>query len=495
LKAVPEKSQRKHQLILTASLLFLFVVLFPCFVGALSQSREERTLSELQIEDLMGLKVDTVYGASKFEQKVTQAPSAISIVTSGDIKRFGYRTLADILRSQRGFYITNDRNYHNVGIRGLSRPGDYNTRILLLVNGHRTNDNIYNQVMLGKEFILDVDLIDRIEIIRGPGSSLYGSNAFFGTINVITKRGRDVGGMEVATSAGSWDSYSGRATFGETFSNGLEMLVSATGYSSKGQNFHFTNPEFDTPENNDGWADHSDKEEAASFFAKASYKHLSLESAYVSREKWIPTASWGTVFNSGQDKTMDKRGYLNLTYNKTLENSLDVLARLYYDFYRFDGYYLFDYPPLTQNRDHTAGNWWGAQMMLTKRWGERQVFTLGGDYENSTRQLQENHDRFPPYTYLHDNRSSEIAGLYLQDEITLADNLALSAGLRYDHYTTFGSSTNPRLALIYTPFSMTVIKTLYGQAFRAPNTYELYYTDGSTSRANPSLKPGKDYYL
>lgn len=474
-----------------ASLLFFFVVLFPCLVGALSQSREERTLSELQIEDLMGLKVDTVYGASKFEQKVTQAPSAISIVTSDDIRRFGYRTLADILRSQRSFYITNDRNYQYVGVRGLSRPGDYNTRILLLVNGHRTNDNIYNQVMLGNEFILDVDLIDRIEIIRGPGSSLYGSNAFFGTINVITKRGRDVGGMEVATSAGSWESYSGRATFGQKLGNGFETLISATGYNSEGQNFHFTNPEFDTPENNDGWADHSDKEKAASFFAQASYKNLSLESAYVSREKWIPTASWGTVFNSGQDKTIDKRGYLDLTYNTTFGSSLDVLARLYYDFYRFDGYYLFDSPSLTQNRDHTAGNWWGAQMMLTKRWGERQVVSLGADYENSTRQLQENYDRFPAYTYLHDNRRSEIVGLYLQDEITLADNLALSAGLRYDHYTTFGSSTNPRLALVYTPLPMTVIKALYGQAFRAPNTYELYYTDGSTSRANPSLKPEK----
>lgn len=487
MKAVPEKSRRKHQCILAASLVFCFAMFLPCSVLSWGESGEERDLSALEIEDLMGLKVATVYGASKFEQKVTVAPSAVSIVTSEDIKRFGYRTLTDILRSQRGFYVTNDRNYQYVGIRGLSRPGDYNSRILLLVDGHRTNDNIYNQVMLGNEFILDVDLIDRIEIIRGPGSSLYGSNAFLGTINVITRRGRDVGGMEVATSAGSWETYSGRATFGETFSNGFETLISATGYDTKGQNLHF--PEFDTPENNDGWADHSDKEKAANFFAKASYKNLSFESAYVSREKWIPTASWGTVFNSGQDKTIDKRGYLDLTYNKTFGNGLDALARLYYDFYQFDGYYLFDYPPLTLNRDHTAGTWWGAQMMLTKRWGQRQVVTLGADYENSTRQLQENYDRSPADTYLHDSRSSEILGLYFQDEITLADNLALSAGLRYDHYTTFGSSTNPRLALVYTPLPLTVIKALYGQAFRAPNTYELYYTDSSTMNANPSLRP------
>lgn len=470
--------------------LLCFAISRPCPVVASSDGGEERDLSGLQIEDLMGLKVATVYGASKFEQKVTEAPSAISIVTSDDIKRFGYRTLADILRSQRSFYITDDRNYYYVGVRGLCRPGDYNTRVLLLVDGHRTNDNIYNQVMLGNEFAVDVDLIDRIEIIRGPGSSLYGNNAFFATINVITKRGRDVGGMEVSASAGSWDTYSGRVTFGQRFGNGFETLISATGYDSRGQNFHFTNREFDTPENNNGWADHGDKEKAANFFGRASFKNLSLQSAYVSREKWIPTASWDTVFNNGQDKTIDRRGYLDLAYNNTFGKTLDVLARLYYDFYEYEGYYLFDNPPPTLNRDHSEGRWWGATLMLTRRLGANQTVTAGAEYENNTKQLQENYDRSPAYTYLHDDRSSETLGLYLQDEIALRENLALSAGLRYDRYTAFGSSTNPRLALVYTPVPMTIVKALYGQAYRTPNAYELCYNDGNvTQKGNPSLEP------
>jgi outer membrane receptor for ferrienterochelin and colicins len=465
-------------------------MLFPCLAMPSNPDGEKRDLSELQLEDLMGLKVSTVYGASKFEQKITEAPSAISIVTSDDIKRFGYGTLADILRSQRGFHVTNDRNYQYVGVRGLSRPGDYNSRILLLIDGHRTNDNIYNQVMLGREFILDLDLVDRIEIIRGPGSSLYGSNAFFGTINVITKRGRDLGGVEASASGGSWESYSGRTTFGQKFGSGLETLISATGYSSRGQNFHFR--EFDTPETNNGWADRCDKEKAANLFARATFKSLSFESAYTSREKWIPTAAWGTLFNNGQDMTIDKRGYLDFSYGDTVGNGIDVLARLYYDFYRYDGYYylLNDPPPNTMNRDRTMGNWWGSEVMVTGRLGNRQLVTAGAAYEDNVRQFQENYNRSPAQTFLHDNHSSEILGLYIQDEITLRDNLALSAGLRYDHYTTFGSSTNPRLALVYTPGPMTIIKALYGQAFRTPNVYELYYTDGDVStKSNPSLKP------
>jgi len=87
-------------------------------------------LSDLSIEQLMQIQVATVYGASKYEQKVTEAPSSISIVTADEIRKYGYRTLADILRSQRSFYVTYDRNYSYVGIRGFGRPGDYNSRLL-----------------------------------------------------------------------------------------------------------------------------------------------------------------------------------------------------------------------------------------------------------------------------------------------------------------------------------------------------------------------------
>ncbi|HOJ42795.1 MAG TPA: TonB-dependent receptor plug domain-containing protein, partial [Syntrophorhabdaceae bacterium] len=96
--------------------------------------REENSLDKLarlNLEDLMKIEVKTVYSASKFIQKTTEAPSYVSVITSSDIKRYGYRRLADILNSLSGFYISYDRNYHYIGVRGFSPPGDYNTRILL----------------------------------------------------------------------------------------------------------------------------------------------------------------------------------------------------------------------------------------------------------------------------------------------------------------------------------------------------------------------------
>ena len=116
-------------------------------------------LSKLSLEQLVDLKIDSVYGASAYLQKVTEAPSSVTIVTAQQIRRYGFRTLADVLRSVRGFYVTYDRNYSYVGVRGFSRPGDYNARVLLLIDGHRLNDNVFGSALIGSEFPLDIALI------------------------------------------------------------------------------------------------------------------------------------------------------------------------------------------------------------------------------------------------------------------------------------------------------------------------------------------------
>ena len=172
-------------------------------------------LTQLSIEELMQIEIPTVVGASKHEQKVTEAPASVTIVTAEDIKRYGYRTLADLLNGVRGFYTTYDRLYNYAGIRGVNRPGDSGGRLLITVDGHRVNDPIFDQAPIGTDFILDLDLVERVEIIRGPGSSLYGNNAFFGIVNVVTRRGRDLKGTEASASVASYDTVTGRLTYGD----------------------------------------------------------------------------------------------------------------------------------------------------------------------------------------------------------------------------------------------------------------------------------------
>jgi len=144
-------------------------VLLPCGLAR----PQDVSPSSAADESILFQEIPSVYGASKHEQKTSEAPSSVSINTAADIRHYGYGTLAHILRGARGFYTTYDRNYTYTGVRGFGRPSDYSTRMLLLVDGHRINDNnIFSQAFVGTESIVEVDLIDRVEIIRGPGSSL-----------------------------------------------------------------------------------------------------------------------------------------------------------------------------------------------------------------------------------------------------------------------------------------------------------------------------------
>lgn len=127
-------------------------------------------LADLPLEQLM--QVQTVTSASRFAQAPADAPSSVSVLTSQDIREYGWRTLADALAALPGLYVSSDRNYSYLGARGFLRPGDYDSRFLLLVDGMRTNDNVYDQASIGTEGMIDMDLVERIEYVPGPGAAV-----------------------------------------------------------------------------------------------------------------------------------------------------------------------------------------------------------------------------------------------------------------------------------------------------------------------------------
>ncbi len=450
-------------------------------------------LTQMSLEELMQIQIPSVYGASKFEQKVTEAPAVVTIVTADQIKKFGYRTLADILASVMGLYTTYDRNYHYLGLRGFGRPGDYNSRVLLLVDGHRINENIYDQAPIGTEFPIDLDLIDHVEVIRGPSSSLYGTNAFLGVVNVVTRRAEQIGGTEASGAAGTFRTYNGRVSYGRNYSNDVALVLSASGYRSHGPSRLFFD-DFNDPATNNGVARDNDDDRYHSVFLSLGVHDVTLQAAYSSREKGIPTAAFGTVFNTDESRTTDEWGYLDLKVRRRLGGRWEAIGRIYYDTYDYFGDYLFDYsgtgvPPFVLNKDVTHGRRLGSDLQISGTVARRQRLTAGLEYQDNLRQVQKNFDDAPRTVYLDDRRDTQNWGLYLQDAITVTDGLILNAGVRHDLYDTFGHTTNPRLALIYTPVPETTIKLLHGGAFRAPDAYELYYQDGVSQKPSPDLKP------
>lgn len=448
-------------------------------------------LLNLSVEELMAVPVEVVSTPSRFSQSSREAPSSVSVVTSDEIKALGYRTLADILAGVRGFYVDYDRNWAYLGVRGFSRPSDWNSRVLFLVDGHRANDNIFGSTLIGREFVLDTDLIERVEVVRGPTSSLYGSSAFFGVVNVIPKRAADLQTAEVSGEIGSWETYRGRFTCAGVVTNAeIQFVISGSFYESEGrEKIYFE--EFDSPDTNNGFAEHLDYERAGNVYANVTWRDFSLTAAYTSREKGVPTASYETLFNDPRYQTIDRRGYLSLKWAHEFGPETAAMTRVYLDEYRFRA----DYPygpetapsDLGMMLDDDLGQTVGGEFQLTHHWKEH-VLTVGGEMRDHFRQNQATYWVSPREVLLDDRRSQVDGGAYAEGDFALLRSLRASVGVRYDYYETFGGTANPRFGLVWGPFDQTTLKLLYGSAYRAPNVFELYYL-ADDAIPNPDLQP------
>lgn len=451
------------------------------FILAASPTLSAQSLSSLSLEDLMKLDGGQVYGASERLQPVTEAPASVSFITADEISRYGYRTLADILRGVRGMYVTDDRNFSLMGVRGFAKPGDYNSRILLLVNGHRVNDNIYGQAEIGAEFGMDPATFERVEVIRGPASSLYGDSALFAVVNVITKTGASLGAPAIAVETGTLGSGLVRGTMGYV-GRGVDLALAGTYEDSRGlaQIYY---PEFDAPETNNGVAQNLDGEGVKQFYSRLAFKDLTFTGTYGTRQRDVSTASFGTVFNEQvfNEETTDRHALLDLQYAR-LFSGTRLTLRGSYDRYSYDAMY--PRPEEGQPQPNpTLADGLGSRVTLsggvTRALRGRQTLRAGAEFINNLHQDQATNATDPAYELLANTWSSTQFAVYAQDEVKVARWLILNGGLRFDNYEDF-HRVSPRAAAIFLPSATESFKYLFGRAFRAPNRSELnttYYGD------------------
>jgi outer membrane receptor for ferrienterochelin and colicins len=462
------------------NMLAVFVRACAIVLGAMlampSSVSAQAPLSDLSLEDLMKLDAGQVFGASERLQPVLEAPASVSFVTAEEIERYGYRTLADILRGVRGMYVTNDRNFSYIGTRGFSKPGDYNSRILLLVNGHRVNDNIFGQAEIGAEFGIDAAMFERVEIIRGPSSSLYGDSAFLAVINVITRTGASLAGGSVTVETGTLGTHLVRGAVGHVFANGVNLALSSTDEHSDGVG-RLDFPAFDAPATNHGVANGLDSEDVKQLYGRLDFSGLTVTGAYGTRERGVPTASFGTLFNSQnpREQTTDRHTLLDAAYGRSFSGTR-VTFRAAFDRFSYDGIYPFasdpaDAPPVI-GFNGVVGTRWSVESGLTRAFRGRQTLKAGVQFIDNMHQDETFRYSDSPALVLDSHRSSTQRAIYIQDEIKLARRLIVNAGLRYDDYQQFRRVT-PRAAFIFMPSSTQSLKYLYGEAFRAPNAYEL----------------------
>ncbi|MGH9750939.1 MAG: TonB-dependent receptor plug domain-containing protein [Candidatus Polarisedimenticolia bacterium] len=438
-------------------------------------------------EETLFLEVPRVISASRWEQGVNEAPASITVITAEEIRRFGHRTLADVLRNTRGFFTFYDRNYEYAGTRGFGRPGDYSNRILVMVDGHPHNEKWAGANYIGNDFGIDMDLVERIEIVRGPASAVYGSNALFAVVNVITRTPESMPGLQLRAGGGSFHSAGAGLSWGRSFGDQKSLLLGFSGQGSSGQDLFF--PAYDDPATNFGVAEDSDAERYGNGFARARFGDWTFQAKGNVRRKEIPTGSYGTMFNDDGTYTTDARSFAEARHERLTAGGAEVSTRIYYDRLTYYGDYIFDIPPVVVNRDEGGAQWAGVESRWSRRVTNRHRVVVGANYEYNFKVYQRNYDEDPFFSRLDQEFSYVNYSGYVLDEIDLGSKVLLNLGLRHDTYETFGHSTNPRLALIYSPRRTTTLKFLYGSAFRAPTIYELYYDDaGYSIKENPDLR-------
>lgn len=430
--------------------------------------------------------LNEVVGASRRVESLDEAPASVTLITGQEIRAFGYETLYDALQGTRGVFASHDRSYAALGVRGFARAGDYGNRLLVSLDGHTVNDDLLGSSYLERDFATDLGDVGRIEFVRGPGSALYGTNAFFGVINVVTRDAESMAGPHVEVAHGGAREIRGRAGAGTTFGDDGGVWLS-TGVV-RGQGETVTLRGVGESGDQDRVIAEADDIEGGGAMGKLWWGALTLQGAFVSRDKRIPTGAYETVPGDPAARNQDQRGFLELRYEPRLTESMQLLTRAYLDTYDFEGGYPYGDDETGTLVDNWEGAWAGAEARLVGEFGDTLRVTVGGEGRASL--MAELTSRDIGGQYLDESQEVQVYSGFGVIDWRPFDAVSLAVGGRVDDFSTFGTTFNPRATLIVRPSSHDVVKLIAGRAFRAPSPYELRYNDGGlTQIAADGLDP------
>jgi iron complex outermembrane receptor protein len=458
----------------------LLILLLISSIPARASGVSTGQLADLELEQLLGLEV---YAASRFPQPLAEAPSAITVITGEDIRQYGYRTLADVLRSIPGLHLSSDHVYEYLGVRGIRRAGDYNAPVLLLIDGRRQNDNVYEAAAIGRELPVPIELIDRVEFVRGPGSSVFGSNALFGTINVVTRAPAAQAGLRLLTEVGSAGLRRGYLQYDRPLAAETRLQLSAAYGQSKGEDLLL--PGLAASPDGQGNFRDIDGELFQQYSARLASGPWMLQAMHGERLKQSPLPIYGADPGDPGNRYRDRQGFLGLNYEGGLGRDWLLRAQMFGGYYGFRGDLVYEG---VLNRDRAEGRWWGGELNAVYGGISGHRLLIGIDLQRDQRQQQTNYD-VDPYLLYQDTRQRGLrVGVYVQDDWRFSQRLSLDLGLRHDSYSDFDAVTTPRAALILKPWSRQTVKLIYGRAYRVPSSFERYY-EVEGYEANPDLVP------
>lgn len=428
-------------------------------------------------DDLRTLLSQPVFGstriaaASKRDQDLVDTPGLVYVRTGGEIRAQGYRTLAEVLDSLPGVHSRYDRSYSYTGVRGISRPGDYSSRLLLLIDGARVNEAIYDSATGGTEFPLDVGLIDRVEYIPGPGSALYGSNAVLGVVNIITRGASQLPGLQATLETGSNRQRKLALTWGGDIGPARVLFGLASERAPGHRQLYYA--EYDDPSTHNGIAAGRDGARNDKLYAKARWSDFTVSAEFSDRFKADPTGSYGANFNARSEST-DRHALAHLTFARPFGPEHEVFARFSLARYAYYGYAEYGEGDAMVPADSRGEAGWAAGELrhVWSGWRGHRVM-LGAEFQDNFRQRLWSGDIGPDAAVYIDQRlHSSRWSLFVDDEWELAASLRVNLGLRSDWLLNGRRTTTPRVAARWTPTPQWTVRAQSGVAFREPNASE-----------------------
>ncbi|MCA9515124.1 MAG: TonB-dependent receptor [Myxococcales bacterium] len=444
---------------------------------------------------------DEIAAASRTAEAQGDAPASVSVVSGLERRAFGYTTIADALRGVRGVYLNDDLTYQSAGFRGVSTFGDYGNRVLVQLDGHALNDDWIGSSYIGFDGAIGLHMVERVEVVRGPGSTLHGTGAMLGVVNLVTpSEVRDLRGFAGASMVDP-RSLRAYASVEVPFGDGDGAWVYGGGlYTQPGT--YTSAARAGDPGEPTAVASGVGETSAVGLMAKLRAGAWTLAGSYNGRDRQIPTGAFETLFGDPRTATVDRRGFVELRFEPRLGDDLELLARASVDHYAYHGTYAYDEEDGGLLDERYTGWWTGLEARVIGRPASGLRLTAGGEWKWHL----DNHERGEDGTgeaYLDEEHPYHSFSLYVNGDWRVADLLTVTAGARFDGWlfsdlptgeggaeSRFFSALNPRLALIFRPEAGHVLKVIGGRAYRAPSVYELTYNDGGfTQTPAPELDP------
>jgi len=522
--------------ILTLSLMAAFAIHSPVLLANDAFNENPINSDNDEFDDDFDDSLEDFYGDEEFvsiatgtKKAIHLAPSVATVITAQDLKNMGANTIYDALESITGIhmYPSNlDRMKPNFSIRGIHTSE--NPQTLVLINGKRANYEYTGSRW--EQFNIGINLVDKIEVIRGPGSAIYGADAYSGVINIITKGVDSISGTDFGIKYGSFNTKSTWLNFVKS-DDDLKYSFNAQWHDSKGDISRIVDTDamhgFGLGFLSIAPASLDTELETLDIHAELAYKGFYAKAWYLKNDGGTGAGAAQALSNRDYEKT--KGVTLSSGYQWQHTDALHFDFSAYYQSYDDDTYFMI-FPPgmalprafndqgvptdFTVFTDGVIGqpiahekyrgmnlvsNYTGLeQHKLRLEIGYRTIKAEQEEYKNFGPGVLDGSEVFQdstltnvtgtPFIYMF-NQERNLKFLSLQDEWEIAPDWEFTAGARYDHYSDFGSTFNPRLALVWQTKHNLTTKFLYGSAFRAPSFQELYAVNNPVVLGNDNLSP------